>query len=569
MSYKAAQGGATGNETDEDRIKRVLQPVPRKSMAETLDKTVDKSGTVRQLLHGPLMQEASRDALIRVMDELRLGERMGNTHQLWMRYQREAVAQDPALSGDPLGVNFVIPRIIVSDSERPYLSDVVILSNVDDCSRIAREHVRKQPNFTPIFFQSLIAATDNEHWANQRSHLNEVFIPNSSLAKIFPTSLARAKGCAQHLEKLAAEAGPYGVQMHEFYLNEAMAQLQLALFGMDEKYMEATNKRVRSDFNGTAGKDEGFAIQMCMEMIQKVKSDPRFATASEEAVKKGSKCVFGPMSKAIDNASTELNLDVKDQFGNMLLVLFAGHDTTAHTMTWLTYELARHPEYQRRLQKEVDDLMASLGGRNMCYGDFVKMPFLTRCVMETLRLWTAVPNGTFRQLQHDDEVTGPGGKKVMLPKGTHIQIVNWMRHRDPALWGEDVNEFKPDRDFRDNEIWGGGYHGSNPASPRFSPFTFAPRDCLGKNFAQMEMRAILSHVFHKFSFELSEPYRDEHVAKHGPIENVVGTMGPRDLTPEALAATQKRSECPLDENAGPIPLAMYLRVVPRAPSSRL
>ena len=47
---------------------------------------------------------------------------------------------------------------------------------------------------------------------------------------------------------------------------------------------------------------------------------------------------------------------------------------------------------------------------------------MTKCVMETLRLWPVVPNGTFRQLSYDDEVKGPGGKMVKLPKGTLVQV---------------------------------------------------------------------------------------------------------------------------------------------------
>merc|ERR1719163_2332288 len=106
-------------------------------------------------------------------------------------------------------------------------------------------------------------------------------------------------------------------------------------------------------------------------------------------------------------------------------------------------------------------------GREMTYADCAELPFMTRCVMETLRLWTAVPNGTFRQLQFDEEVCGPGGRPVTLPKGTYVQIVNWMRHRNPKLWGEDVDSFNPDRDFHENEIWGG--HGSSTAFAATNP----------------------------------------------------------------------------------------------------
>ena len=79
---------------------------------------------------------------------------------------------------------------------------------------------------------------------------------------------------------------------------------------------------------------------------------------------------------------------------------------------------------------------------------------------------------------------------VTLPKGTYVQVSSWSRHRSVALWGPDAGVFNPDRDFRENEIWEGGYGGNggfagtNPSSKRFSPFTFSPRDCLGKNFAQ-------------------------------------------------------------------------------------
>jgi len=154
---------------------------------------------------------------------------------------------------------------------------------------------------------------------------------------------------------------------------------------------------------------------------------------------------------------------------------------------------------------------------------------------------------------------------VTLPKGTYVQIVNWMRHRNPKLWGPDANEFNPDRDFKENEIWGGhgastAFAATNPASKRFSPFTFTPRDCLGKNFAQMEIRTIFSNVFRHFSFSLSEPYANHDAEKDDPIENFAGTMGPRDLTPEGIEETQRR----FDNRQGP-KMAMWLKAHPRRP----
>jgi cytochrome P450 len=81
----------------------------------------------------------------------------------------------------------------------------------------------------------------------------------------------------------------------------------------------------------------------------------------------------------------------------------------------------------------------------MDYDDLTRLPFMTQCVMETLRLWPAVPNGTFREMQFDDVITGPGGKDVKVPKGTYVQILTWPRHRNKDLWGEDADEFNPVR----------------------------------------------------------------------------------------------------------------------------
>mmetsp|Transcript_1893 Transcript_1893/g.2846 ORF Transcript_1893/g.2846 Transcript_1893/m.2846 type:complete len:200 (+) Transcript_1893:197-796(+) len=170
-----------------------------------------------------------------------------------------------------------------------------------------------------------------------------------------------------------------------------------------------------------------------------------------------------------------------------------------------------------------------LNGRDMAYDDLKSLKFMTKCIMETLRLWVIVPNGTFREIEFDDYIKGPSGENVKIPKGTLCQITNYCRHRDPKLWGEDVDVFNPDRDWKDNEIWHNeGFRAYNPQSERFSPFTFTPRDCIGKNFAQMEMRAILCNVVKDYSFELSDA-----AAAYDPSNFLginYGTMGPQDLT---------------------------------------
>ena len=102
-----------------------------------------------------------------------------------------------------------------------------------------------------------------------------------------------------------------------------------------------------------------------------------------------------------------------------------------------------------------------------------------------MRLWAVVPNGTFRQLQFPDFVQGPGGEEVRLPKDARCNVTNWARMHNPDLWGPDVDEFNPNREFLEEEIVsvGGPRSGVNPQSHRFSPFAYGPRSCAARDAA--------------------------------------------------------------------------------------
>ena len=87
--------------------------------------------------------------------------------------------------------------------------------------------------------------------------------------------------------------------------------------------------------------------------------------------------------------------------------------------------------------------------------------------------------------------TGPGGARVPLPKGTFVQITTVGRHRNKELWGDDADVFNPDREWKDDELWHDQvYAARNPHSPRFSPFTHTPRDCIGKSACPTDPRSV-------------------------------------------------------------------------------
>jgi cytochrome P450 len=472
-------------------------------------------------LPGPWQSCANRSEQAALINEMVMTDKHGNNVFQFAEWQLQ-------YGKNGLSSNIVVPHVFAYKSPSG-IYPRVILADPEDAERIARTHVRKEGNFKPILYNSLIATDDNDHWIQQRRAISDLFLPLSSLAEILPVSLSRAKQCAARLAGLAS--GGAAVDMSDFLLHEAQAQLQLALLGCPEELMEATNEDIRAVFAGDFEKAKIGAIGSAMKSIMEHAGQDQTLAAPGDG-----RPIKGPLSRGVQSS----DLSPADNYGNMLLVLFAGHDTTGHTMTWLMLELARNPELQRKLQLSIDSFFEELDGRDPTYRDLASdnLDLLDRCITETLRLWPAVANGTFRQLQFADEVKGKDGEPVMLPKGTPIMITNWQRHRNEVLWGPDVNSFNPYRNFTRAELArvGGPLAAMNPQSGRFSPFAHNPRSCLGKNFAQMEMRLIIAYLLRGFDFSLSAPYDSLANKANPPAPGVHdfrgvnrGTMGPMDL----------------------------------------
>ncbi|KAL0932345.1 Cytochrome P450 709B2 [Colletotrichum truncatum] len=161
----------------------------------------------------------------------------------------------------------------------------------------------------------------------------------------------------------------------------------------------------------------------------------------------------------------------------------AGHDTTASGLTWAMYSLAVHTDVQDRLRKEI--LEARLTEANFSLVD--DLPYLNNVVRESLRLYSPALMSPW-QAAKDLVIVG-----VHVPKGTIVQTVPATIQRNPQIWGEDADSFKPDR-------WDNLKEGA--LSPfAFEPFINGPRMCPGKALALLEMKVLLVEVIRKFAVE--------------------------------------------------------------------
>ena len=394
-------------------------------------------------------------------------------------------------------------NILLPYKNKNRVENLVIINHPDDAERLANKHIKKMSNLKPFVLDSIISTTDNKHWKDQRSNFQSAFSVTQKIEKVIPISCERALKCIHTLWELS-DKGNKEVNINEFLLNETHAQLQLAMFGFSKKFEEEKNKEIREMF---------------------YKYNPKTALDTIKDLNQEIKKSNGPISEVINERKSTTTK--REHIGNGLIFSYAGHDTTGNTLTFLIYELCRNTRFQEKLALEVNNFWTQQDERKITYKDFKRLPFMTRCIMETLRLWPALANGTYRELEEDDYIIGNDGLKVEIPKGTFIQIPNWFRHRNPDLWGRDVNIFNPEREFIDEELWEGTVINTyNPSTKRFSPFTYGPRDCIGKNFSQMEMRVILLHLLQSYSFELTEKQKfmgDEYFTFNK------FTMGPRNL----------------------------------------
>lgn len=121
----------------------------------------------------------------------------------------------------------------------------------------------------------------------------------------------------------------------------------------------------------------------------------------------------------------------------MVTFLIAGHETTSGLLSFATYLLLKNPDVLQKARGIVDEV---LGDETPRVEHLAQLRYIEQILMESLRIWPTAAIFAVKPLA-DTMLAG----KYPLTTEDSVMILEPMLHRDPAVWGEDVEAFVPER----------------------------------------------------------------------------------------------------------------------------
>jgi cytochrome P450/nitrite reductase/ring-hydroxylating ferredoxin subunit len=207
-------------------------------------------------------------------------------------------------------------------------------------------------------------------------------------------------------------------------------------------------------------------------------------------------------------ASEDIELSDLEIYGNVFTFLLAGEDTTANSMAWMMYFMAKYPDVQLKMQAEADSVLMEAATVTE-YEQIRELRYIEAVAHETMRF---KPVGTFIALQALGDVTI---NHLQIPKGTPIFLLLRPNGLEDTEFAE-AAEFKPER-------WLNYSRQENPHHRKsFLPFGGGPRLCPGRSLALHEIKMAVSMICRHFDVVRTEPDRKIE-------ERFIFTMMPVDL----------------------------------------
>lgn len=180
----------------------------------------------------------------------------------------------------------------------------------------------------------------------------------------------------------------------------------------------------------------------------------------------------------------QITLSRAELLGELAGIVFAGHETTATTLTWLFYLLSQHPDVEAKLHEELDRVLC---GRVPTFADLPHLTYTRMVIDETMRLYPAAWTLT-RQAVNADEIGG-----YPIPAQSSILLNIYTVHHHPDFW-ENPETFDPERFTPERS--------ADRHKFAFLPFGGGPRKCIGEPFALAEAQLVTATIAQQYRLRL-------------------------------------------------------------------
>jgi len=163
-----------------------------------------------------------------------------------------------------------------------------------------------------------------------------------------------------------------------------------------------------------------------------------------------------------------------------------GVETTPTSVRWALLLMAKHTKIQRKVQKEIDDLVGR--ERSVAQQDKYSLNYTEAVISEVQRYASVTPLGIIHEAVEDGNFEG-----YEIPKGTLLLQNLWANHRDERIWKYPW-DFYPEH-FLDKD-------GNYVSQEGFLPFSTGKRYCIGEGMARMELYLFFTNFLQKFEISL-------------------------------------------------------------------
>ncbi|XP_061402882.1 cytochrome P450 4g1-like [Musca vetustissima] len=195
----------------------------------------------------------------------------------------------------------------------------------------------------------------------------------------------------------------------------------------------------------------------------------------------------------------EKNPDIKwtdkDVMDEVNTIMFEGHDTTASGSSFALCLLGIYQDVQQRVFEEQQAIFGDDLNRDCTFADTLQMSYLERVICETLRLYPPVPL-IARTVEEDVNLkSGP----YTVAKGSTVVLLQYFVHRRPDIY-PDPEKFNPDNFLPERA--------ANRHYYSFIPFSAGPRSCVGRKFAMLQLKVLLSTIIRNYRVSSNRTQED-------------------------------------------------------------